>query len=123
MSKSKRVVTAALSPGEALHMTRRRAGRTQEDEAARCDVPVLTYHKWESDVEARGRDGEVRPCPEVPLRWAQLSRIERAYLLRRRSGKSRAAIASEMGVSENWLSAMESGRQPAARLLRYWDLA
>lgn len=124
MSKTanSRVPSHQLTAGEALYVARRRSKATQEDEARRHGVPILAYHKWESDVPSLTPSGDEREVPSAGIRWRDLTAVEKCVVLRRRSGVPRSALARKLGVSEHWLSAMESGRQKPGRLLAYWGL-
>lgn len=114
--------TATLTAGEAFYVARRRAGKTQRQLARRYAVPLGVIHKWEADVAPLDAAGTERPIPRSSLVWADLTAAERCVVLRRRSGMSRALVAADLGVSEQWLSAMEAGREKPSRLLRYWRL-
>lgn len=124
MSSAKPTKTnKSLSPGEALFLDRRKRGMTQARYARLHKATVDQVHKWESDVPARNRAGEAIECPDVGITWGALNDAERCVIMRRREGLSRTDLAGRVGVSQQWISAMERGQHPADRLVEFWGLS
>jgi len=113
----------SLTASEALYIDRRRRGMTQARYAKIHRTSVDKIHKWEAGLVPKDRDGEEFPCPKVDITWSQLSVNEQCVIMRRRNRMSRTDLADALGVSQQWVSQMERGRQNAAKLVSYWKLA
>ncbi len=111
-----------LTPGEALFIDQRRRGMTQQGYAELHGVTVAQLHKWQNDIVPKNRDGEIIPIPKVKIIWGDLKSHERCVIARRRSGQSRATVAATVGVSPQWLSAMERGTEDPGRLVEHWKI-
>ena len=102
-----------LTHAERLTIHRRRLGMSQRQMAKRHGVSLYCYRGAEA--------GEVAGIPVPSL--GQIEPFEKCFVLRLRSGQRLAEVAADMGVSINWLSAMERGKQPAEELVSYWRAA
>ena len=58
---------------------------------------------------------------EIP-QITELTRIEAAYLLRRRAGKTQEEVSDTLGISRYWYNRKECGEAPNDDLLDHWDL-
>lgn len=98
--------------GESLVIWRRRKQLNQIDAARYYAVRPDTYRGWEADRRTHDQEsyhaGELKPH-------------ETCYLLRRRAGKYQKDIATEMGISRQWVIQMEEGTAPVERLVAYWE--
>lgn len=103
---------ASLTPSERLTLHRRRADRSQEDEARKRRVTLYLYRRWE-----RGTSPNV---PKVTLSPRSLAPHEECYVLRRRARLRQRDIAKRIGVCRSWINYMELGRIPPAPLIAYW---
>jgi len=101
-----------LTLGERLLLERRRREESQQQAARRLRVSRYRYRAWEGDEQ----------CDEVPPRapLRLLREHEACFLRRRRAGVSVAALARALGTSPWWLTQMERGRAPIARLRAHW---
>jgi len=98
-----------LTTGEKLLVLRRRAGLTAAKAAKKRKLSLYRYNRLERDEE----DG-----PRVAV--GKLAFHERAFLCRRRAGLTVDQLAKRFGVSGWWLSQMEAGKVPDARLRAGW---
>lgn len=103
--------TSDLTRGQRLLVDRRRRGETQRVAAARHEVSLYSYRRWELDAE----DSD---APTVAI--GSLKPHERCHLLRIRRGTSVQDLAADLGVSRWWLIQMEQGKVDATRLVVYW---
>lgn len=104
------IKTSDLSRGERLLVARRRRDESQVDAAARFDVSLYRYRQWETD--------EAKSPHELGL--GKLDGFEACFLMRRRDGRSMAAVAKKVGVSRWWLCQMERGEVDSTRLVSFW---
>lgn len=98
--------------GESLYIWRKRRGLNQVRAARDLHVHPDLYRQWEAD------QGEDIPRKIV----GKLKPHEVCTLLRRRAGKTQAALAEEMGLTRYWVVMMENGEGSIDRLLRYWGI-
>lgn len=104
------MTVSSLSRGERLYLLRRRKNRTIEQAARSLKVSVHCYRAWERDVQ--------EDAPVVGL--GQLTPQEKCVVMRRRSGKTTAQVAKEVGCCRLWLRQMEDGRADVAKLQEHW---
>lgn len=108
-----RVARRWYTVGERAYLARRRRKVPAAEWARLHGMPVKTYRAMEL--------GRIPVTAVVPLVGAaEVTALEAAHLLRRRSGLSLREVASGVGVSHVTLLAMESGAADPARLYRYW---
>jgi len=98
--------TSSLSAGERLLIDRRRKGESQRQAAKRLGVSLYRYRRWERSEE--------QPPKLMPLGMLKLH--EKCFLTRRRADVPAHVVALELGVSDEWLTQMEYGRQPCQKL-------
>jgi transcriptional regulator with XRE-family HTH domain len=91
--------TLDLTPGEAFHLQRRRAGRTQQQAAEDHGVSTKRVGAWEAD--------EREDCPEVSL--GNVTSAEWCIIQRTRRGVTVRQLAKELGLSPAWISRAENG--------------
>lgn len=106
--------TAELTLSERLVVKRRRLGCTQIEMAIKLNVSIRTYQAWEESI-----DGD--PPPETILFRGLLRPHEWCYIRRRRSGLSRAQVATRIGRSLGWVTLMERGRRNCEILTQFWE--
>lgn len=99
-----------LTRGERLAIQRRRLGERQRVAAVRHGVPLSRYSRWERDLEHG---------PSV--RIGVLKVHEQCFIYRRRSGKTQAQIASDLGMCRYWLNRVELGLANCDDLVGYWE--
>lgn len=104
--------TRDLTPGERLILDRRREGMTKAATAEAYGVTLYRYDQWES-----GTWSEEIPKPSL----GRLAEHESCHVQRLRAGVSMADFAKEIGTSAWWVTRMEAGTAPVARLLEYWS--
>jgi transcriptional regulator with XRE-family HTH domain len=104
-----------LTHGERLRIARRRRGSSQLDAADYYDVTLYRYRKWEDDAE--------EPPAEAKPKLGKLRDFEACHVLRVRRGVELQNLAAALDMTPNWLCEIERGRQPAAKLVRYWGRA
>lgn len=98
-----------LTRGEKLYLQRKRFRQNSADSAARHDVSVEQYRRWEIDAETG---------PDVFLGGIELR--EHYAIMRRRMGLTLQDLADRMGCSINTVSRAESGNGPLTRVIEYW---
>lgn len=102
-----------IQPHEHLLLSRLRSGLKQPEWGRRYGVSARVYREYEN-----GR----RPVPEdwslPPL--GTIHQYERYIILRERSGKTKAQVASEIGCSRHWVEQMERGEVSFLKLAQYW---
>lgn len=104
-----------LTNGERLWIRRTKAGYDTKTMAEIFGVDEKTYSLWEID------QGE-NPYKVKGLRTNRsLLNHDICRLYRRRSGRSVASVAKEMGVTKNELLAMEAGEADVDPLLEFWE--
>lgn len=101
---------ADLEPAERHLVARRRLGQSQADRARGLGVSLWTYRTWEAGAEFPAR---------IPT-LGTLEAHEVYFVRRRRAGLSRGQLARRLGLSEYYVTQMERGRAPVARLAAYW---
>lgn len=109
-TKYQNLTTSMLTTGERLFLQRRREGWTVGQAAKRAKTTVYQYRAWERDA------AEGAKAPGL----GNLTPQEKCVVMRRRSGKSTAQVAKEVGCCRLWLRQMEDGRAEVARLLEHW---
>jgi len=100
-----------LTRGERLTIDRRRRGERQRAAAARLEVPLSRYSRWERDLDAS--------APSV--RVGTLKAHERCFIMRRRCNKTQQEVAADMGICRYWLNRMELGETDCTDLACYWE--
>lgn len=105
-------MTLILTPGERLLLLRRRLGLSQVERAECFGVTLYGYRAWEA--------GTKQPPARVVPKFDKLHDYEACYVLRRRRGLALQDLATQLGMTSNWLCEIEHGRQPATKLLAHW---
>ena len=98
-----------ITTGEKLFVERRRAGRSQAQQAKKLKVNIKVYCQLERQAEGR----------EIVK---DLTVAEACTLLRRRNGLTQANVALDMGVTRFWVRRMELGISTVKRLQDFWGL-
>lgn len=107
------LTVAKLTEGERLRLARRRRGASQQAWADYCGVTLYRYRQWEADAEETPKEHRAK--------LGKLHEHEACFMLRVRSGIPLRQLARRLGVTPNWLCEIEHGRQPAGRLVAYWQ--
>lgn len=100
-----------ITPSERLVIWRRRKGLSQRKAARHFRANLYSYRQWEAPNSS-----------ETPsVRLSNLKPFEVCYLRRLRAGKSLTGLASELGMTANWLCEIEHGRRPVDKLAKFWQ--
>lgn len=102
-----------LTPGELLVLHRRRLGESQTEAAKRLGVGRKLCALWEIDAKEY-----IGALPDIDA----VADHEVVFILRRRSGKSRADMVKAVGINRTWLTAMERGDMDCSPLKDYWKV-
>ena len=110
---SNRNVRLRLTTGERLLLHRRRAGRTQAQEAARFNVSRAVYGRWESDICACTAPVSIAEVAE-PMMY------ELCLIRRRRSKMTQEELADRIGYCDFTIRKMEKGLVPCDPLMEHF---
>lgn len=102
-----------LTPGELLVLHRRRLDESQTEAAKRLGVGRKLCALWEIDAKEY-----IGALPDIDA----VADHEVVFILRRRSGKSRADMVKAVGINRTWLTAMERGDMDCSPLKDYWKV-
>ncbi len=102
-----------LTKGEKLFLSRRRVKQTLMVAAKKYKTTVPQYLDWERDIEE---------APEPLKKLGRLTLEDIFLVLRRRSEKTVAEIAEEVGCCPWWLRWMETGKANNEKLTAYWSI-
>ena len=100
-----------LTDAETLVIARRRNGETQKEAAARFDVSLDMYSRWERGLDTR--------APRQKI--GRLEDHDVCFLYRRRSNKTQEEIATALKCCRWWVNKMEQGTAPVDDLISYWE--
>ena len=98
--------------GEALYIRRMRKSLTQIEAAKGMRVSIETYRAWEKETLDTAPIIQVRP----------IKPREACVIFRRRSKKTQAQIAKEIGISRVLVVRMENGLCDLRHLATYWGI-
>jgi DNA-binding XRE family transcriptional regulator len=102
-----------LTPAEQMVITRRRFGLSQQCMADALNTSLYRIQQVES--------GNCAPPSDFKPDSDPLSGAERAFIMRRRSGKTQSFVAKDLGICRYWVNLMELGKKPCDELLWYWE--
>lgn len=101
-----------LTPAERLRVDRLRRGENQVEAAARCNVPLAMYKRWEAG-------GPAMYCPTL----RRLHPHEQCMVLRMRAGRTQAEVAEAVNLCRYRVHQIERGKVPVpAVMLRHWGI-
>lgn len=104
------MLAEALTKGERLFLTRRRACKKLAEAAEFFQISIPRYTAWEAD---RRTD-----VPDIYLDG--ITPAEHYRIIRRRSGLTATEVCRRAGFSREWLNKMERGLRPLKRLVQFW---
>ncbi len=102
-----------LTRGEKLFLLRHRSGTTLAEQAADYGISMTQMRDWDRDITSSGQQP-----PSVGV--GKVTRSESFRILRRRSGKTVAQLADELGYCSWWFRKMETGQADDSPLAVYW---
>ena len=114
-----RVSLQGLTIGERLLIERRRRKFTQEQVASIYGISRNLYGQIERDqIDISAAWRHPIPLPKI----TELTKIEAAFLIRRRYGKTQEEVSDVLGISRYWLNRKECGEAPNDDLMDHWNL-
>lgn len=110
-----------LRDHERALIARRRLGWSQLQMARAMGLRPRQYVLFEAGKPSCCSRGWLRAHGVDIGRVGKLRTYERCVIMRRRSGKTQAQVARELGCSRRWVTLMELGRAPCDDLTWYWE--
>jgi predicted transcriptional regulator len=114
-----------LTPAEKLALMRRRNGKHGRSIPQRTLSRTLKVTRRQIQLAEEGKttiDEWPGPLQTFVRAFSDVKLNEICHILRRRSGRSIAALATELGLTRYWVQQMELGREKADRLVAHYGI-
>lgn len=118
MTKYVKPTSANLTTAERLRLARRRTGLSGPDLAKRLG---MRRHDLQN-MELGTREPEGKEVLAMIRTVKNASISELCYVARLRTGKDTSDVASDVGLSRQWVCLMERGKVSADKLASHWGL-